>query len=697
MPLPVLFLPALTGLLPVITTAFAGFFFWQKTKAQKINAVLKESLNTPNHGLIFFDEKGNLIFANPQAYSYLSIFDDTQKPPRTLQIFLDYMYDHAIDEDDQSLAMMLASTVQKNDGMGFRELIRGTEGRICLVEVQKTQKHGTVLALIDVTAKRATEQKIINLKQFNNDLYHAIEAATNGIMILRTRGRAHSLVFVNDAVCKIFDMNKNYMIGSNAIDVFGALGDGAMQEKAQDILQSGKGGDVEMSFLDAQGQQQWYAFKLTPVLGASKIPDLFIGVLTDLTELKQRESVSFQSQKLEALGQLAAGVAHDFNNMLSIIDGYSRMAAGGLPADAPARDHLERILAASQRGANLIKQMLTFSRHKIVVETVIDLGAVVHEQETLLLPLVGASIKLTTMAPDENIYVECQTDNIVHILMNLIVNARDSMPKGGSIMIDVHVCTADELPAHVRDMQSPHGFACLSVSDSGTGMKKEVIERMFDPFFTTKDQGKGTGLGLSMVYGLVRQIGGAIDVRSVYGFGTTMAVYLPLTDKRPNRVINGSLQDIESLRFDGFTALISEDEPDLLMLVSDMLQKMGMNVLQASNGSEALVVQDEYEGQIDLLLTDVVMPEMNGVELSELVQSLRPEIKVVFMSGYPEGGQSRITLPEGAFFMAKPLQYEALARLLYKLLNEKKNGDASQPELKTARWISNAQDIREGL
>lgn len=219
------------------------------------------------------------------------------------------------------------------------------------------------------------------------------------------------------------------------------------------------------------------------------------------------------------------------------------------------------------------------------------------------------------------------------------------------------------------------------------GMPKDVVDRIFDPFFTTKEQGKGTGLGLSMVYGLVKQIGGHIDVFSTLGQGTTMSVYLPLSDKVPKKILGGE-DNLSSIRFDGYSVLVAEDEPDLLALVSNMLEDLGMKVLRASNGNEALAVQDDYEGKIDLLLTDVVMPELNGVDLADLLKELRPDVNVIFMSGYPAKGQmARVEIPEDAVFIAKPIEYDALVKVIYTILSSGV-GESIEDSVQISRWAS---------
>lgn len=684
-----------TSILAGISALLGAAFLVEFLRCRKMKGFLKDSIDALHDGKILFDERENFVLANEKAKILLPFLKEAATTPRKLSGFLDYMYDNALEGDDDSITNMLGRAARKSERVGFREIILSGDSRLCLVEVLKTKCGRTVLVVSDVSEMKNQEEHVLRLHQYNNELFQAVEAATNGLMISRMNGPEHQLVFMNTAFCQIFNHNRQDLQGANVIDLFSAIDDAEIQETIRNIMGRKVSGEVQFRIVDGGGHVRWYALRLTPVPASSGMQDLYIGVFGDMTELKLREAEFFKAQKLEALGQLAAGVAHDFNNVLSIIDGYARLAGNGLADGDQTGDYIQRIRVASARGADLIKQMLTFSRHKIIDDTVIDLGKVLREQETLLGPLLDATIRMTMMIYDENIYVECPADNIVQIMMNLSVNARDAMPQGGSLIIELRKVDERSVTKMVREKMEGRSFICLSVSDTGTGMKKDVVERIFDPFYTTKEQGKGTGLGLSMVYGLVKQAGGFIDVKSTPGMGTSMMIYLPLSDKEPNRVIKGNLKDIESMRLEGFTALVAEDEPDLLLLVSGMLERLGMKVIRASNGSEALALQEDYEGEIDILLTDVVMPEMNGVDLSELLISLRPKTKVIFMSGYPAAGQmARVQLPEGACFLAKPVHYETLARMIYNRLNE--NGTDGAEKFEAARWQSDEISISGG-
>ncbi len=389
----------------------------------------------------------------------------------------------------------------------------------------------------------------------------------------------------------------------------------------------------------------------------------------NMAEVRLSEARFFQTQKLEALGKLAGGVAHDFNNVLAIIDGYVHMAQKVAPQDDERLAlYLDKIDLASKRGAALTNQLLLFGRHRIAGDEVIDLATLIRDQEGLLYPLLDSSVCLDVSA-EPDLRVECAPDALAQIIMNLVINARDAMPDGGRILIEARACEAADLPESLTVGQG-EAFVLLSVSDSGVGMDRDTITRIFDPFFTTKDQGRGTGLGLSMVYGLVQDMKGGIDVQTTLGEGTVMRVYLPRTQAElPEK--SSAAGENKTLRFDGYTALVAEDEPELLHLFCSMLEERGMEVIPAANGAEALARQDAYEGDIDFLITDVVMPSLNGVKLAELVQAARDETSVIFMSGFPASGRlSRIRIPDDATLLTKPVTFEQLAAALQSRMEE---------------------------
>ena len=654
--------------------------------------VFEDSIDALSYGLVFFNIDEKFCMANKCACRYLPfISEDTAMSDnsfKTLNDFFGYMFDHAV-ECDKGLKRILDKSFGHMGEEGFREVIECSNGMLCLADVRKTIVGRKVIILRDLSEFKKDEDNFIQLHQHNFELTEAVEAATNGILIaIGEEKLGYRIAFVNNAFCEHAFLLKKEIVGSDVQELlYGFVGD---NNKALviDSFENVKSVDFEIQ-TEYEQKKRWFNFKLTPVINNIGYPGLFIGVSTETTELKLREAEFFQAQKLDALGKLAAGVAHDFNNVLSIIDGYSHIAINLLEDGDTTKDYLEKIRTASARGAALTQKMLTFSRHKIVVENVIDLSSTISMQEILLQPLIDASVNMSFYTYDKDLFVECTADSIIQVVMNLVVNARDAMPDGGDLQVEARKVERCAVSSEVQKEMCDDVFVCLSISDTGHGIKNATLERMFDPFFTTKDQGKGAGLGLSMVYGLVKQMGGCIDVKTKLNQGTTFFVYLPVSDKKPQKVIAGNVQDISSLSLKGYTVLVVEDEPELLDIVANLLEKLDMNVLTASNGNEALLKQDNYTGDIDLLLTDVVMPELDGIKLAELLTSLRTETKTIFMSGYPADGRlACIDLPEKALFVAKPINYESLARIVFKTVSdtmELQNGDLFET---TPHWES---------
>lgn len=477
-----------------------------------------------------------------------------------------------------------------------------------------------------------------------------------GVVLCAPDGSHHRITHANRAACQLLACTADDLVGKTFEDcLLRHVTDDRLRQILIKALKGHKPETIQIENHD-DGMVSWRGVSLIPLDG------FFLCRIDNIGNQKINEMRMAEAHKLEALGRLAGGVAHDFNNILSIIDGYARIAARDMPDDHPVADYLDKVRQSVRRGASLTRQLLAFGRKNISAETTADLGALVRDHQGLLHPLLDASITLT-METEDSVMIDCTPDLIGQILMNVILNARDAMPDGGNI--DVSVTALHHYQP--KNAKAAGHYARLAVRDTGTGMDKATQRRIFDPFFTTKEQGKGTGLGLSMVYGLMQQMKGVIDVESAPGKGTTMSLYFPLStaSAADMPVLPSGPVSSEAARLDGYTVMVAEDEPDLLHLVASMLGDMGLTVLTAANGNEALAQQEDYEGYIDFLVTDVVMPEMSGVRLSELFASVRPESKTVFISGYPAAGNmARIELPEGACLLSKPVAYEKLADML---------------------------------
>jgi nitrogen-specific signal transduction histidine kinase len=397
-------------------------------------------------------------------------------------------------------------------------------------------------------------------------------------------------------------------------------------------------------------------------------------VIRDITGLKQAaeaqaklEEQLRQAQKMESIGRLAGGVAHDFNNLLTVIDGYADMMQEKLVQSDPLYEDLSQIRRASERAARLTRQLLAFSRKQILAPTTLDLNSLVTNMHQMLERVIGEDILLRIDLQPGLWPVLADPNQLEQVILNLVVNARDAMPAGGSLTIEtrnIFVNGRDE--GLVVDSQFS---ACvrLSVIDTGEGMDAETRARAFDPFFTTKPPGYGTGLGLSTVYGIIKQSNGDITVASEPGVGATFRIYLP-----PGVMSPESLSVPETLPIFGYgneTILVVEDQPMVLDLVRVALHSHGYTILEAGNGSAALELASNHLGPIELLVTDIVMPQMGGLELAERLKELRPQIKVLFMSGYSDDAVERPRmLGEDVAFLPKPFSPSTLAAKVYQLL-----------------------------
>ncbi len=660
--------------------AFAAvFIFLCKKNHLKKTILVDEIINASDHGQLIFDDKSKFYKCNRLALSKLNAIIGGDVDVVTQPDFLNYLYDHAADFDDV-VKNAIMSQFESSNAPDFREVIYLDNKSLCLVHARKLSNDMTLFTLIDISMGRQREESLKKLNIINDHLMQAIESTTTGIVVSNPKEDGNPIVFVNSAFCNFTDCTKGDLIGAGWGALMPMLVDKEQRDKFIDTLSNFT--PVELELERSVGDKKYYYNMTFSTSYEDGKPDLFIGLLSDVTLLKQRESEFFQAQKLESLGQLAAGVAHDFNNILSIIGGYSTMSTKLLngSGNEKVKENLAKIEAAANRGAGLTRKMLTFSRHKIVAKSCIDVRDIVKEQSELLIPLLGVNIDMEVIMPEHEVNIMGSSSSVGQILMNFAINARDAMPEGGRLLIELSCMERSEVPENIDAVIGADDYVCLSVSDTGTGMDSKTLEKVFDPFFSTKEQGKGTGLGLSVVYGLVNELGGALDVVSKVGQGTKFSMYVPRSFEAKTKTISGDLKDIENIRLDGYTALIAEDEPDLLNVVKNMLEDLGLNVLTASNGDEALVVQEDYIGDIDILLTDVIMPEMNGVKLAELLTSLRPETQVIFMSGYPaNGNMAPVELPKNATFIAKPVDYEKMIRVLYQKLEGGEGVDDNMP------------------
>lgn len=447
------------------------------------------------------------------------------------------------------------------------------------------------------------------------------------------------------------------------------------------IIQSCRASGQSVPNLQTQMEGRTLEWSFHPV-HASQVVHAYVRDITD--ELNLRAQL-FQSQKMESVGQLAAGVAHDFNNMLTIIQGHAGMLLAKPNLPAQIADPTQAIYFAAERAASLTRQLLMFSRKNVMQPKLLDLREVVATMGKMLQRLLGETIALEFLAPREIPLVQADTGMIEQVIMNLAVNARDAMPKGGNLTITVQAVHVNEDYVHSHPQARTGSFVRLRAADTGCGMDPATMSRIFEPFFTTKEVGKGTGLGLATVYGIVKQHEGWVEVASTLGQGSTFSIYFPASTK-PVQAAPKQLDRGAEVRGGRETILVVEDEPVLRDMALVILGECGYRTLEARSGVEALAVWNRHQQAIDLVLTDMVMPEgMSGMELAERLHATKPSLKIIFASGYSMDDIDTDFVRRGhATFLQKPYTHITLAKAVRDCLDMKPAGLASVPPTETA-------------
>jgi hypothetical protein len=390
--------------------------------------------------------------------------------------------------------------------------------------------------------------------------------------------------------------------------------------------------------------------------------------IRDISERVALEERLRQSQKMEAVGRLAGGIAHDFNNLLTIILGYSQILKDGLQAEGRLADSTGQIKSAAERAAGITRQLLAFSRKQVLSPRVINLNDIVLNLDSLLRRLIGEDIEVLTVPATDLGTVKADPGQIEQVVMNLALNSRDAMPRGGKLTLETSNAVLDETYAREHQPVEPGRYVMLAVSDTGTGMSAETLTRIFEPFYTTKEVGKGTGLGLSMVYGIVKQSGGYIWVYSEPNQGTTFKIYLPRVDQPVEEA--GAERHPGSVSRGTETILLVEDDPQLRELSSSVLKHCGYNVLTAATPEEGIAISEANHHDLRLLVTDVVMPRINGRQLAERIQKVCPRIRVLYISGYTDNAIVHYgVLDPGLWFLPKPFTLAALVAKVREVLD----------------------------
>ncbi|MBX6321469.1 MAG: response regulator [Rhodospirillaceae bacterium] len=487
----------------------------------------------------------------------------------------------------------------------------------------------------------------------HRDLQSLLDRAADGVFALKPDG---SIGYLNPAAERMFGASAAEILGRPATELLPGLpavlaGNGSPPE------------DGTTATHELQGYRRGESFDLELSVGRGASLGSAVVFMRDVSARKRTEEQLRHRQKLEVLGRLAGGVAHDFNNLLMVVDGYARQALRHIEDRARVETALGEIARAAASAARLTRQLLSFSGKRSLDVRPVRLAEVVEGAEGLLRSTVGEAVNLVIDPIDPALCVDTDPVELTHALLNIVVNARDAMPGGGEVAVRV---APAELAAGAVAGLAPGHYVQIAVSDQGTGMDESTLARIFEPFFTTKDPARGTGLGLSTVYGFARQSGGTVTATSAPGQGSTFRIYLPRSAGGPVPLARTA----EVPRGHGETILLVEDNAPILRLTSAVLQGLGYRVLAALDAAGALAVAEAHDGPIALLLSDVVMPSMSGIELAAVLRRSRPTMKVLFMSGYPGRGEGAgPVLPDGALLLRKPVGPEELGRAVRAVLD----------------------------
>lgn len=521
------------------------------------------------------------------------------------------------------------------------------------------QAKGIIVSIMDITDRKRAEEAL----RISEEKYRTyVENAPEGIFITDVEGR---YIDVNPAACRMTGYSRAELLGMSIKQLAPPNSTPETFSYFNNLKASGwTSAEIVMQRKDG-------VLIVTSLVAAAISPERFIGFCSDITDRKKAEEEKVkleeqlrQAQKMEAIGRLASGVAHDFNNILTGINGYADMAIQGLPTDDPLWSDIAEIRKAGEKAAGLINQLLAFSRKQVIKPQAVDPNQQLEDSQRMLRRIIGEDVELIFRPAPSLGRIMIDPTQLDQILVNLVVNSRDAMPGGGRLEIATSKVFLSEAEAETG---APGEYIAIAVSDNGCGMNEETQQRIFEPFFSTKKAGQGTGLGLSTVYGIVRQNGGVIRVTSAPGAGTTFRLFFPWV----NRAAEETTMEFEKKEMCGQeTVLLVEDEEMVRRLATRILEKQGYIVIEADSGEKALREGEKHCGEIQLLLTDIVMPDINGLELLNKLRQFNPRLKALLMSGYTEEIIAQHgTLEEETEFIHKPFSVVALVSKVRQVLD----------------------------
>lgn len=522
--------------------------------------------------------------------------------------------------------------------------------------------------LVSEGLKRAEDMETIREQQkYVSDILNSMAEC---VIVVSPEGK---IVTVNPATCATWGYESNMLLGEQAQKLLGEDFKLLEGPKLQKLIQDGSVRSVETMFRARDGRSIHALFSASVIRGPRGRIQGFVCMAYDMTERKLLEEEVRQAQKMEVIGRVAGGVAHDFNNLITIILGYCELIQSELLPSHPAHQRVSEIWKAGEQASALIGELLTFSRRRVVRPQILSINEVIRAAEAMLRRILREEIQLETRLEPGLGKVMADPGEIEQVLTNLAINARDALPLGGQVTLETANVEYQEAHGYRLGQIEPGSYVRLAVSDNGCGMNEEILSHLFEPFFTTKERGKGTGLGLTTIYGIIRRSSGHITVESKPGQGSTFRLYIPRVTDAPEKAA-APVSEPESTER-GETILLAEDEEVVRRMTRDGLRMEGYHVLEAANGEEAIQVAQKFAAPIHLLLTDVVMPGMTGRELSLRLQETRPQIKVIFMTGYTREdlGHSEEMSPQ-LCWLQKPFARRTLLKKIRELLGgERRN------------------------
>jgi len=505
----------------------------------------------------------------------------------------------------------------------------------------------------NITGRRLAEE-------FNKNI---LESVDEGFIVVTPDYR---ITLANKAFCTTVKLTAAEVVGKRCYEISHHTDRPCFEEgdscAVRDVFRTGEAHSAVHMHFDSKGNPIYMEIKAYPIKDSLGKIVSAIEVHNDISERKRLEEQLRHSQKMEAIGTLAGGVAHDFNNILTAIIGYGSLLQMKIDPASPLRSSVDQILASTERAANLTQRLLTFSRKQNAVLKPIDLNVVVGRVDSLLGRLIGEDIEIKLHLHPTELSVQADAGQIEQVLMNLVTNARDAMPRGGVLSLATETIAIDESFIRAHGYGKVGTYILLTVSDTGQGMDRDTQTRIFDPFFTTKEVGKGTGLGLAIVYGIVKQHTGYINVYSESKVGTTFKLYFPLLGTAIEEPIDVTHHEPRS---GSAVILVAEDDADVRQLTRTVLENFGYTVIEAVDGEDAVRQFTNNQDVVQLLLLDVIMPRMNGKEACEEIRLLKPDVKAIFTSGYPaEVIRQKGVLDESDLFLFKPASPRETLRMV---------------------------------